>query len=47
MLAALDLFDNVINFEVAYIDDSYHFPLICQIKFQKIIIEKSEKIKYE
>ena len=47
MLAASYLIDNVIDFEVAYMDDSYNFPLICQIKFQKIIIEKSEEIKYE
>ena len=47
MLAATDLFDNVIYFKVSHIDDSYHFPLICQFKFQQIIKEKSDEIKYE
>ena len=38
---------DVIDFKVSHIDDSYHFPLICQFKFQQIIKEKSDEIKYE
>ena len=47
MLATTDLFENIIYFKVSHIDYSYHFPLICQSKFQQIIKEKSDEIKYE
>ena len=47
MLATTDLFENIIDFKVSHIDDSYHFPLICQFKFQQIIKEKSDETKYE
>ena len=47
MLATTDLFDNVTDFKVSHIDDSYHFPLICQLKFQQIIKGKSDERKYE
>ena len=45
MLATTDLFDNATDFRFSHIDDSYHFPLICQFKFQQIIKEKSDEIK--
>ena len=44
MLAITDLFDNFIDIKVSHIDYFYHFPLICQFKFQQIIKEKSEYI---
>ena len=47
MLATTDLFESIIYFKVSHIDDSYHFPLICQFKFKQIIKEKSDEIKYE
>ena len=47
MLATTDLSDNAIAFKVSHIDDSYHFPLICQFKFQQITKEKCDEIKYE
>ena len=46
-MATTDLFENIIDFKVSHIDDSYHFPLICQFKFQQIIKEKSDEIKFE
>ena len=47
MLATTYLFENIIDFKVSHIDDSDHFPLICLFKFQQIIKDQSDEIKYE